>query len=137
MNRQETFICLRDALTQDKQMALDKLIVKFGIENVFQRVVGKDETNTVCYPFPDTYIEVVFSDNKLQSLCWDERLLLDDIGNALGKIMERTLGLTSRPYILDNGSAIYQIGYYALSEVDNNGNAFADYMDAVNKGNQP
>lgn len=135
MNKQETFICLRDTLAQDKQMALDKLIVKFGIENIFQHVVGKDEINTACYPCPDTYIEVVFSDNKLQSLHGDERLLLDDIGNALGKIMECTLCLTSRPYILDNGSAIYQMGYYALSEVDNNSNAFADYMDAVNKGN--
>lgn len=95
MNKQETFMCLRDTLTQDKQLALDKLTAKFGIENIFQRVVGKDEVNTVCYQCPDTYIEVVFSDNKLQSLHGDERLLLDDIGNALEKIMECTLCLTS------------------------------------------
>ena len=132
MNAQKTCTRVRDSLTQDKQKELDNLIAKFGIEDIFLRDIGKDETNTVCFPCPDTYIEVVFSDNKLQSLRGDERLMLDEIGNELQVIMECTLGLTSRPYIMHNGSAVYQVGYNVLPK--ENGNVFTDCLDAVNKG---
>lgn len=118
MAQHDNCICLRDTLKQDKQEALDEMIAKFGIEDIFRRNIGNDETNTVSFPCPDTYIEVVFSNNKLQSLHGDEIQLLEDIGNELQEIMDCNLGLTSHPGIMHNGSAIYQVGYTAVRMSD-------------------
>ena len=140
MNKQKTCTRVRDSLTQDKQKELDNLIAKFGIEDIFLRHIGKDETNTVCFPCADTYVEVVLSDDKLQSLHDDEKQLLDDIGNELQEVMKCTLVLTSHPCIMHNGSAVYQVGYNAVhmvkkdSDTKENGDVFTDYLDAVNKG---
>ena len=143
MNKQETFICLRDTLAQDKQMALDKLIVRFGIEDVFQRVVGKGEVNTVCYPCPDTYIEVAFLDDGLRRLSVDMEYL-DDMKSELQEITGYALRLTSHPSIMDNGVAVYQVGCRVMFPLNNakkdgdekeDGRLYEDYLAAVKKGN--
>ena len=134
---------LRDTLKQEYRVVLDNLMAEFGVTDIFQYNIYEDETDAVCYPFAGVYIEVVLSDEMVQSLR-DDELRLEELRKELQEIVGHYLERTSNPPVLWCGSVICRVDYSVLFVGDKKksesmgaaDNPFKAYINSIPRENK-